>query len=890
MLAHKHCKHFAFLLLILTISLNNYGQQPLYKDKNQPVEKRVADLLSRMTIEEKFWQLFMIPGDLDNATPNQYKNGLFGFQVGAGAKGDAGGQMLSYNTNENALLVAKKINAIQKYFVDQTRLGIPIIAFDEALHGLVREGATAFPQSIALAATWDTVLMKQVATMIAKETRQRGIRQILSPVVNIASDVRWGRTEETYGEDPFLSSAMGVAFVSSFEQLGIITTPKHFVANVGDGGRDSYPVHYNERLLDEIYLAPFKACIEKGGSRSIMTAYNSLDGTACSANNWLLLDKLKKQWGFSGFVISDANAVGGEVVLHNTAKDYAASGEHAINNGLDVIFQTDFKHHELFMPAFLQNRIDSNRLNDAVSRVLKAKIELGLFENPYIPEPHDENAWQKQSKTTARQAARASFVLLKNEQKILPVSNAAKTIAVFGADAVEARLGGYSGPGNNKVSILEGLKQRAGNKVNVLYAEGCSRSDDLFTTIPGAFLQHQHNGQKGLLAEYFSAPGLSGKPAVTRIDKEINFRWTLFAPDPRLDVDFYSVRWTGTLTPPTTGYTKIGLEGNDGYRLYINNKLVIDNWKKQSYRTLLTDYYFEQNKKYNIRIEFFETNGNATIKLIWQDKKKQDWKTKIQRAVALAKKADIAIAVVGINEGEFSDRALLSLPGRQEELINALAATGKPVAVLLVGGSAVTMNNWINKVQAVGCLWYPGEEGGHAVADVLFGDYNPAGRLPITFPLHEAQLPLVYNHKPTGRGNDYNNLSGQPLFPFGFGLSYTSFSYSNLSFSRNNISVNDSTTVSFILKNSGSKDGDEVVQLYIRDVLSSVARPVMELKGFQRIHLKAGESKEVHFNITPEMLSMLNKEMQTVVEPGDFRIMIGASSKDLRLKGTLTVK
>lgn len=877
------------LLVMLALSfLSSRAQQILYKDSKQPIDKRVADLLSRMTMEEKFWQLFMIPGDLDNAKPDQYKSGIFGFQVSAGAKGDAAGQLLSYNTNENALSVAKKINSIQKYFVEQSRLGIPIIAFDEALHGLVRDGATAFPQAIGLAATWDTTLMRQVATQIAKETKQRGIRQILSPVVNIASDVRWGRTEETYGEDPFLTSAMGVAFMQSFEKMGIITTPKHFIANVGDGGRDSYPIHANERLLDEIYLPPFKAAIQKAGARSVMTAYNSLDGTAASANHWLLMDKLKKEWGFKGFVISDANAVGGEVVLHYTAKDYAASGEHAINNGLDVIFQTEYNHYKLFIPAFLENKIDTARLNDAVSRVLRAKFELGLFENPYISEDFKTDALKKESKRMANESAKASFVLLKNENQLLPISPKLKTIAVFGADATEARMGGYSGPGTQKVSILEGIKQRAGQQAKVVYAMGADRSALDYAVIPPTYLQN--NGKPGLKADYFADREMNGKPALSRVDQQIDFHWTLFSPSPELAPDFYAIRWTGTLTAPATGRFKIGLEGNDGYRLYINSQLVVNRWEKQSYHAQLVDFNFEKGKKYDVKIEFFEANGDATIKLVWNVDVDQRWKSKIQEAVALAKTADMAIAVVGINEGEFSDRALLSLPGHQEELIKALAATGKPVAVILVGGSAVTMKSWIDQVQAIGCAWYPGEEGGHALASVLFGDYNPAGRLPITFPQHEAQLPLVYNHKPTGRGNDYNNLSGAPLFPFGFGLSYTNFSYSNFALSKNQIAQTDSTTLTFTLKNTGSRDGDEVVQLYIHDLLSSVARPVMELKGFQRIHLKAGESKQVSFKITPELLSMLDKEMKTVVEPGDFRIMVGASSRDLRLKGNLTVK
>lgn len=878
-----------FLTLLSIWSFVSFSQSPvLYKDKSQPIEKRVQDLLSRMTPEEKFWQLFMIPGELDNADSSQYKKGIFGFQVSTITKGDAGGQMLNYGTNENAIAMARKINAIQKYFVEKTRLGIPIIPFDEALHGLVREGATIFPQAIALAATWDTALMNKAANVIADETKQRGIRQILSPVINIASDVRWGRTEETYGEDPFLTSAMGVAFVSAFEKKGIITTPKHFIANVGDGGRDSYPIYMNERLLEEIYFVPFRACFEKGGSRSVMTAYNSLDGVACSANSWLLQEKLKKQWGFNGFVISDANAVGGEVVLHNTALDYAASGQHAVSNGLDVIFQTEYKHHKLFIAPFLDGSIDSVRLNDAVARVLKAKFELGLFDNPFVPEVKETLQIQKEHKATAKQAALESIVLLKNEKSVLPLTKKIRSIAVIGVDATEARLGGYSGPGNNKVSILQGLKEKAGSGIKLMYAPGCNRATDENVIIPSKYLSN--NGNDGLQGEYFNNVNLSGEASIRRTDKSINFHWTLYAPDPVINADFYSVRWTGKLSAPLTGNYKIGLEGNDGYRLYINNKLVVDNWKKQTYSTKLADYYFEKNKSYHIRVEFFEPNGNATIKLIWNVGVISDRKKKIQEAVATAKQSDVAVVTVGIEEGEFQDRAMLSLPGDQEELITAVAATGKPVVVLLVGGSVVTMNNWIDKVPAIVDVWYPGEEGGYAVADILLGDYNPAGRLPITFPAHEAQLPLVYNHKPTGRGDDYNNLSGLPLFPFGYGLSYTSFSYSDIRFTKNQINKTDSTIVSFTIKNTGARDGDEVVQLYIRDLFSSVARPVMELKGFQRIHLKAGESKTVSFFITPEMLSMLDINMKQVVEPGEFRIMIGASSRDIRLKETLIVK
>lgn len=514
---------------------------------------------------------------------------------------------------------------------------------------------------------------------------------------------------------------------------------------------------------------------------------------------------------------------------------------------------------------------------------------MGLFENPYTPEVTDEMMKaQLKHKEIASNVARESIVLLKNTKNVLPLDKNIHSIAVIGTDAAEARLGGYSGPGNGKVSILDGIKERAGKTIKINYAPGCGRNTEEYTIIDEKYLTS--NGKEGLLGEYFNNIKTEGAPAFIRIDKRIDFHWTLFSPDPdKLPADFYSVRWTGKLKSPATGKYKIGLEGNDGYRLYINNKLIIDNWQKQTYKTVLTEYYFEKDKQYDLRIEFYEPSGNATIKLVWSTTVKNDSQKRIQDAVTLAKQSDIAIITVGIQEGEFQDRAMLSLPGKQEELIQKISATGKPVVVLLVAGSAITMSKWLDKVNSVIDVWYPGEEGGHAVADVLFGDYNPAGRLPVTFPMHEAQLPLVYNHKPTGRGDDYNNLSGLPLFPFGYGLSYTTFEYSNMKFSKQTISKNESTTASCTIKNIGKRDGDEVVQLYIHDILASVARPVIELKGFQRIHLKAGETKEVSFIVSPEMLSMLNEKMERVIEPGDFRIMIGASSRDLRLKENLAV-
>ncbi|WP_316804926.1 beta-glucosidase [Pedobacter nototheniae] len=861
---------------------------PLYKNPKAPIDARVNDLLSRMTPEEKFWQLFMIPGDLEGTDKNRYKNGIFGLQVSAVAQGGGGAnQMLSYNTLENAYTLAKKINTIQRYFVKETRLGIPMIAFDEALHGLVRQGATAFPQAIGLAASFDTLMMGKVAATIAKETKLRGIRDILTPVINIASDVRWGRTEETYGEDPFLTSQMGLAFVKAFETQNIITTPKHFVANVGDGGRDSYPIHFNERLMEEIYFPPFKATIQQGKSRSLMTAYNSVDGTPATSNYNLLTQKLKTDWGFKGFVISDAGAVGGANVLHYTAKNYAEATTQAIIGGLDVIFQTEFEHYKLFIPPFLDGSIPQKRIDDAVARVLRAKFELGLFENPYVSESEAQKSIKDKShKTVAKEAALKSFVLLKNEKSILPFKGV-KNILLLGEDAIEARLGGYSGSGNGKINILDGLKKRSGQDVNIVYSKGSTRTPVLYVPIEEAFLKS--GTSKGLSAEYFDNLELSGNPVLAKLDKSVNFMWTLHSPDKKLAKDQYAVRWKGTVSAPESGTYQIGLEGNDGYRLYLDGKLLIDRWEKRSYHTQLVPFSFVANQDYSIQIEFKESKGNAYIKLIWDYKTPDTRKTEIETAVKLAKDADVIVVAAGIKEGEFLDRAMLNLPGSQEQLIKEMENTGKPVVVVLVGGSAITMNNWFDEASAVLNVWYPGEEGGNAVAETLFGDYNPAGKLPVTYPVHESQLPLVYNHKPTGRGDDYNNLSGEALFPFGFGLSYTTFDYKDLKLSKMQINSAESIKADFTLQNTGKYDGEEVVQLYIRDMISSVARPVLELKGFQRVKLKAGESKPLSFTITPDMLQMLNAEMKTVIEPGDFRIMIGSSSKALQLKDTLTV-
>jgi beta-glucosidase len=525
--------------------------------------------------------------------------------------------------------------------------------------------------------------------------------------------------------------------------------------------------------------------------------------------------------------------------------------------------------------------------------VLGVKFALGLFERPYVdPDAAARASGTAEHRALAREAARASFVLLRNERGALPLSRSLAAIAVVGADAVEARLGGYSGPGTERVSILAGIREALGSGTTVRYAPGPGRLASEHVVVPAEHLRWDSAGHAiaGLRGEYFDNPWFEGAPRFVRSDRTVDFGWTLNSPGPGIPFDWYSARWRGTLVVPATGATRLGIAGNDGYRLYLDGVLVIDNWKKQSYGTRLVDVALAPGSTHDLRLEYFETTGNARLKLVWDAGITRNWQQRIDSAVAIVRRSDVAIVVAGLEEGEFRDRAFLGLPGHQEALIHAVAATGKRTVVVLIGGSAVTMSGWLDEVDAVIAAWYPGEEGGRAVADVLFGTADPAGRLPITFPMAEGQLPLTYNHKPTGRGDDYVDLTGQPLFPFGFGLSYTTFAYSGLVIEPAVIAPGGTAVVRCRVRNTGTRAGDEVVQLYVKDELASVARPVMELKGFAHVRLAPGEEREVTFRLGPTELEMVDRDLRRAVEPGTFRILVGSSSKDIRLRGTLEVK
>lgn len=838
-----------------------------YRDASLPVEQRVHDLLARMTPTEKFWQLFMVPGDRDDPA-HDWSAGAFGLQVVATDSGP-----------DAARRHAERINAIQHFFLDSTRLGIPIIPFDEALHGLMRPGATVFPQAIALAATWDTILVGEVATAIAAETRSRGIRQVLSPVVNLSRDGRWGRTEETYGEAPLLASVMGRAFIRPFEAAGIVTTPKHFVANVGEGGRDSWPIEATARQLRETWFPPFRAAID-AGARSLMTAYNSVNGVPASQNRFLLTEVLRDRWGFEGFVISDAAATAGATVLHLTEASVASSARHALDAGLDVIFQSSWEQHRPWLRAFLDGNVPDSLVDRAVARVLRAKFELGLFESPFVePDRAASLDWSRHD-ALAREAAVQGMVLLHNDG-LLPLAQSRQRIALIGEDAVTPRFGGYSGSGRRAASILDGLR---GSPLAVRYAPGPGRTSERWTVIPAAAFPD------GLTMTVWDTPAMRGEPRTTRREAQLDFASTFNTPARGVRTDWYAIRWSGDLAVPAGHPRRLAVTGDDGYRLWVDDSLVIDAWEQVSFGTRAMAAALAPGSRHAIRLEFHEGAGNGRVRLVWDDDDHDRDEARISEAVTLAQQSEVAIVVAGVEEGEFRDRASLALPGRQGELIQRVAATGVPTVVVIVGGGPVTMP-WLDEVAAVLLAWYPGEQGGHALADVLLGRADPGGRLPITFPMAEGQLPLTHDHHPTGRGNDYLDLTGRPRFPFGYGLSYARFAYDSLEIAPEQLEApgTAAVTIRFTVRNIGQRAGIEVPQLYLHDELASVTRPVRELSRFTTLRLAPGESRRVEWRLDRRDFVMLDLDLQPVVEPGAFRLMVGRSSRDIRLAGTVEV-
>ena len=767
------CVVALFWAAILVYPISNslsQAQQPAYRNPALGIDERVADLLGRMTIDEKVAQLLSLwvnkPQERGLGGGGSFPDrGDFSAEKAAIVMKNGIGHISRQRERKDPRDSAVFANAVQKWLIEKTRLGIPAILHDEALHGHMAQGSTHFPVPLSLAASWDTDLMTRVFTVAALETRIRGGHQVLGPNLDIAREPRWGRTEETYGEDPYLISRMGVAVVKALQGIGpniddahVIATAKHYAAHgQPEGGTNVAPANYSERIIREVFLPSFEAAVKEAGIMSVMPSYNEIDGVPSHSNHWLLGRVLREEWGFRGFLVADYNGIRDLVSLHKVAADKAEAAKLALEAGVDIELPDGDCYFAI--PQLVNDgRLSMASVDGAVARVLRAKFQLGLFENPFVdPEKAARLTNSQLHRELAAEAARRSIVLLKNEGNLLPLDRTRiRSIAVIGPNAERAHLGGYSDDPKRSIGILQGIRDKVGSRIKVNYAEGC------------------------------------------KITRQGGNWWAD----------------TSDLNDPQS-----------------DEKL-------------------------------------------------------IHEAIQAAMASDVAVVVIGGNEdtnkeawaeSHLGDRDDITLVGRQEDLVKAVLGTGKPTIVFLINSGPLAIPYIAENVPAILEGFYLGQETGIAAADVLFGDFNPGGKLPVSFPRSVGQIPIYYNQKPSAR-RGYLFTNKEPLFTFGHGLSYTTFSYTDLKVAPETIGISGQATVSVTITNTGKVAGDEVVQLYIRDLVSSVTRPIKELKGFQRISLSPGESKVVTFTITPDKLSFLDLNMKRVVEPGDFDLMVGTSS------------
>jgi len=866
---------------------DNEKQQYPYQDSLLSIQERVNDLLSRMSLEEKIRQMDMynaVSFTKNKSFLKEKADSLFG-ELGAGSM-----HVRGFQSNTVQLC-----NETQKYVIEHSRWGIPILFIEEALHGAFTSGSTVFPVPLALASTWNPDLVESAGQVIATESRAHGVAMGLGPVLGIAREPRWGRVEETYGEDPFLVGEMGLAMVKGLQgsdltsNRSIIAEPKHFaVHSQPEAGANCMAVFTDKREARSSFLVPFEKAFRKGKARAVMSAYSEWNGIPCTANEWLLTDLLRDEWGFKGFVLSDLGAINQLHTTHHIADSPKDAIRQAVTAGVDMQFY-DFSN-ELFQNSLIElvngQKLPITTIDRAVSEILRLKFELGLFERPYS----DANLALQRNHTkihqmVALQTAHEAICLLKNDKQLLPLKKNIKKIAVLGPNSNDKSLtGGYSRPNAEVMTVLEGIKKIAGPEISILH-ENAIPVVMKGVAVSAEFLWLPDLSEQGLHGEYFNNPELSGEPALIRIDKQVDFNWGAEAPAKNLNKDAYTIRWTGYLIPPEDFTGWFGTSSDDGSRLYIDDKLVVDSW---SNGTVISKHQmpFKANQKYKIKLEYREDAWDAKVSLRW------DYKAyKIEKAKQLAEKSDLAIVVLGENEaivGENRDRTSLDLYGSQLKFVQEIHETGTPVVVVLINGRPIS-TPWISEnIPAVIEAWFPGEQGGLAIADVLFGEYNPAGRLPITIPRSVGQSPIYYNQKAWMHHRNVDETD-KPLYHFGHGLSYSEFEYNNLKLSSSELKANDLLKISLDVKNTGHFDGDEVVQLYVNDLVSSVTTPNIELKAFKRIRIKSGQTVPVYLNIKIADLALWNKDMKQVVEPGKFKIMIGSSSKDIRLNTEILI-
>jgi beta-glucosidase len=849
-------KLYILLLILIPIAVKSQDT-PKYKNYKLSVEERVNDLVSRMTLEEKVSQMVYNSPAID-------------------------------------------------------RLDVPAYNWwNEALHGVARNGiATVFPQSVGMAATWDTDLMFRISTVISDEARakynqavkknQRGLYQgitLWSPNVNIFRDPRWGRGMETYGEDPFLTGSLGVQFIKGLQgnnpvYLKTIATPKHLVAHSGpESLRHVFNVEVSDYDLRETYLSQFRKCIVEGQAYSIMCAYNRIRGDACCGSSAIINNILRNEWGFNGLMVSDCWAIPDMYNFHKIVKSAEEASSITVKAGTDLECGNAYP---ALTEAVKQHLINEDEINKAVKRVFTARFKLGMFDpEEIVPFSKLNKLDTPENKAVALEASRKSIVLLKNAGNTLPLKKDIKTVAVLGPNAndVEVLLGNYNGFPSEPVTPYQGIKNKLPN-ANVVYERGCELAENLpsFEPVKGICLYTDAKKTKsGLNAEYYDNIDFKGKPVLQRIDKNIDFAWWDKAPENGINPDTFSVRWSGVLVPEKSGRFALGGYGFSNFRVYFEDTLFAS-----------FDGEFDPNKTYKfidltaghaykIKVEFFKKLRYAFMQLIWAvPNEKLE-----QNAIEAAKKADAVVLCMGLSprlEGEEmkvevkgfngGDRLTLDLPETQSAFIKKVQALGKPVVLVLLNGSAVSVN-WEDKnIPAIIEAWYGGQSAGTAIADVIFGDYNPAGRLPVTFYKSVDQLPDFTDYSMANR--TYRYFRGEPLYPFGYGLSYTTFGYSDLKLEKNSIKNNECTNISVVVENTGKMKGDEVVQLYVK--ASKDEKSIKTLKGFKRISLEPGKKTKVTFEVTPEVLTRWIDEKGFTVEDDTYSLMVGSSSEEKSLK------
>jgi beta-glucosidase len=784
------------------------------------------------------------------------------------------------------------------------RLGIPSYNWwNEALHGVARAGyATVFPQSITIANSWDEGLMFNVANAISDEARAKyhefqrrgktGIYQGLtfwSPNINIFRDPRWGRGHETYGEDPFLTGRMGFEFVKGMQgddpkYLKTVATAKHYAVHSGpEPLRHSFNAKVSEIDLRETYLPAFRTLVMDAGVYSVMGAYNMFRDYPCCANP-ILYGILRNEWGFKGYIVSDCWAISDFYKFTKFAKDPAEAAAQAVKAGTDLECGSDYKN---LLEAVKRGLLTEDDINVAVKRIFTARFKLGMFDPdqmvPYAQIPFFVNC-SDYNNSLSRQAAQKSIVLLKNEKNVLPLSKDIKTIAVIGpnADNFESLIGNYNGIPKNPVTILNGITNKLTPGTKIIYAEGSDLAEGIhnLTPIPSRYLQTP-DGVQGAFGEYFANREMSGKPDFTRIDDNINFYWEHLSPKSDMPDDNFGIKWTTYLVPPLSGTYALGSWGSSGYEVLLDGKKIISSMNEHHAFHIEVPAELQAGKKYKIEVLYKNYAGDADIKLLWAPPRPN----LTEQAVKAANEADAVVLVLGLSqrlEGEemaikidgFSggDRTNLNLPAVQEQLLDAVTATGKPVIVVLTSGGALSVNKAHEKAAAILLAGYGGQQGGNAVADVLFGDYSPAGRLPVTYYKSIDQIPAFENYDMAGK--TYRFFTKEPLYPFGYGLSYTNFSYSGLIIPEK-VVTGEKVKVTVTVKNTGKVAGDEVVELYLTDEKASTTRPIRQLEGFLRISLKPGESKDVEFVLEPRQFSIINNKDKRVIEPGYFTISVG---------------